>query len=230
MAASAWRFATPELRTGSRLSYGSAVPRVARLFTVAFFCLFAWQGLVPDPPVAHAQADEDEDGAARPGSVSPDVEARSEFEAGAIVFAEGGFAEALAHFERSYELSGRPELLYNIAICHDRLRHDRLAVQNYDAFLEALPETERRAEVEARLPALREAIAREDAERAALAARAGGGGGDDIAASPWLWLGIGAAVLAAGGIGLAVGLATYDPGTEPLRTGTGDVTIFALSF
>lgn len=154
--------------------------------------------LSPSPRVARAQADEDEDGAPRPGSVSPDLEARSEFEAGAIVFAEGGFAEALAHFERSYELSGRPELLYNIAICHDRLRHDRLAVQNYDAFLEALPETERRAEVEARLPALREAIAREDAERAALAAAASGGG-EDIAASPWLWLGIGAAVLAGSG-------------------------------
>lgn len=181
---------------------------------------------------ARAQ-DEDEEGRTIT-AVSPDVEARREFEAGAIAFADGRFEEALASFESSYGLSGRPELLYNIAICHDRLRHDRLAVQNYDAFLAALPETPRREEVEARLPALREAIAAEDAERARLeaATAAGGtsGGGEDIAASPWLWIGIGAGVLLAGGIALGVGLATYDPGTEAPLTGTGGLTIYALSF
>ena len=201
--------------------YGSRV----RSTSLALSCVLVLDATCAMQASVAVAQDEDEDGAVRPGSVSPDSEARSEFETGAIAFAEGSFATALAHFERSYELSERPELLYNIAICHDRLRHDRLAVENYEAFLTALPDTERRGEVEGRLPALREAIAREDAERAALA---GGGGGGDVAASPWLWLGIGAAVLVGGGIALGVGLGTYDPGTEPPMTGTGGLTIFAL--
>jgi tetratricopeptide (TPR) repeat protein len=209
------------LRACGRAPYRSAV-RLA---------LFVSLGLLVLPAGALAQ-DEDEDGVAPTASGSPDSDARAEFERGAVLFAEGDFAEALAAFEHSYGLSGRPELLYNIAICHDRLRHDREAVENYEAFLSALPETPRRAEVEGRLPALREAVAREDAERAALEAASAnaGSGGEDVAASPWLWLGIGAGLLVVAGVAIGVGVATYDPGTEAPMTGTGGLTIFALSY
>lgn len=73
--------------------------------------------------------------AQEPASPSDDV-ARSLFDAGAIAYSEGRYGDALELFERSHALSQRPELLYNIALAHDRLRHDREALEAFRAYLE----------------------------------------------------------------------------------------------
>ncbi|MGE0789819.1 MAG: tol-pal system YbgF family protein [Sandaracinaceae bacterium] len=70
-----------------------------------------------------------------------DEEARAEFEAGRSAYQGGRFAVALTHFERAYELSERPELLFNIANAHDRLGHHQLALESYRGFLEQMPES-----------------------------------------------------------------------------------------
>ena len=97
--------------------------------------------------------------AAQDAEVDPDdAEARSLFDAGSLAFTQGRYQEALERFVRAHELSGRPELLYNIATAHDRLRNDEAALEHFERFLAEAPDTPRRAEVEARIQVLRRQI------------------------------------------------------------------------
>jgi hypothetical protein len=85
------------------------------------------------------------------GSSRTDREARNLFEAGQHAFDSGNYERALDYFERAYALTQRSGFLYNIATTSDRMRADARALEAYRAFLAAEPDTERRAEVEARI-------------------------------------------------------------------------------
>jgi hypothetical protein len=113
---------------------------------------------------------------ARAQSLSADAEARALFEAGRVAFVDERYADALASFERSHELSGRPELLYNIATCLDRLDREAEALAHFERFLAQRPEAPEREDVERRMVILRDHIARDGAlaaQRAEEEARAG---------------------------------------------------------
>jgi len=86
-------------------------------------------------------------------------EAKALFAAGKAAFDAGRFTDALDYFERSYAISKRPGLLYNIGIVRDRLRDDERALEAYDAYLAAVPDAGNRAEVETRANAIRAALA-----------------------------------------------------------------------
>ncbi|MCB9593495.1 MAG: tetratricopeptide repeat protein [Sandaracinaceae bacterium] len=151
-------------------------------------------------------------------------EARALFDAGVSAYEGGRFEEALQYFQRSYELSGRAELLNNIGTAAERARQDRLALRSYEAFLREVPPSEvtaaARARAQTRVSELRERLAQEDQappgpaqeHNAATPVSASGtgtapvddGGGGD--AAPWVLVGVGAAVAVVGGIVLAVGL------------------------
>lgn len=118
--------------TGVRRVMGRAIP-VLLLLSVL-------------PCAAHAQVDDE-------------TEARSLFEAGAEAFSNGRFERALEYFERSYELSGRPGLLFNIGTVADRLRLDARALTAFEAYLEVEPDAPNAVAVRARIDALRRAIA-----------------------------------------------------------------------
>lgn len=92
-----------------------------------------------------------------------DAEARALFEAGNTAFNDTRYADALTHFRRAYELSERPELLYNVGVAADRLRRDAEALDAFEAFLAAVPDHPRRRDVEARVRILRESVARAEA-------------------------------------------------------------------
>ena len=62
-------------------------------------------------------------------------EADRHFKAGVGLFGEQKFAEALAEFERAYEISPAPIVLYNIAGCHRELSQYGDAVKFYNRFL-----------------------------------------------------------------------------------------------
>ncbi|MEM7606063.1 MAG: hypothetical protein AAF411_11980 [Myxococcota bacterium] len=83
-----------------------------------------------------------------------DEEARSLFSAGRTAYQAGRYARALEHFQAAYDLSGRPELLYNIGLAAERTRDDARALAAYGAFVDALPDAERRSFVEARIEVL----------------------------------------------------------------------------
>lgn len=93
-----------------------------------------------------------------PGSTH-DAEARALFDAGAAAFDEGRFDEAHERFRRAHELSGRPELLYNIGAAADRGGHEQAAIEAYEAYVAALPDAENRSYVDARVAVLRARLA-----------------------------------------------------------------------
>jgi len=75
--------------------------------------------------------------------VDPDARARLHFQAGEDLFRHGEYEGALREFTLSYETSGRPQLLYNIGSCHERLGHYGEAADNFDRYLaEATDPTE----------------------------------------------------------------------------------------
>lgn len=97
---------------------------------------------------------------------SHDEEARALFEAGRVAYEDGRYEDALGYFERSFELSHRSALHFNLGLAYDRLRRDREALAAFEAYLESEPDPERAVEVQNRVRALRESLAAEDAARA----------------------------------------------------------------
>lgn len=123
-----------------------------------------------------------------------DEEARIVYEAGVVAYREQRFENALEYFERAHELSGRPQMLFNIGLVADRLRRDERAVEAYEAFLREMPDTENRAQVEDRVRLLRDEL--DERERLAAASDAdtraeddGGSGGSDVGAIVLLSIG-----------------------------------------
>ncbi|MBX7193953.1 MAG: tetratricopeptide repeat protein [Sandaracinaceae bacterium] len=94
-----------------------------------------------------------------------DTEARLLFEAGRLAFSEGRFDEALGHFRRAYELSERPDLLYNVGTAADRAGQREEAVAAYEQYLATAADIENRPIIESRLVILRREIAELQAAR-----------------------------------------------------------------
>lgn len=63
-------------------------------------------------------------------------EADRHFKSGVAFFNEAKYTEALAEFERAYEIAPHPLVLYNIATCHRELSHYGEAVKFYRQFLD----------------------------------------------------------------------------------------------
>ena len=148
-----------------------------------------------------------------------DQEARALYQAGRVAFDDGRFEEALGYFERSHQLSGRPELLFNIGSAADRLRRNEYALESLEAYLAALPDATNRRSVEARIAVLRQAAA---ASSATMTPEGTAARGNDAAASLpeqqapsrtglWVGLGVGAAVLVGLAVVLGIVLRSDDP-------------------
>lgn len=84
-------------------------------------------------PDAHARAP------AKPTKAKPknpkQKEADQRFKRGVALFNDSKYAEALAEFERAYEIAPHPLVLYNIASCHRQMSHYAEAVNYYRRFL-----------------------------------------------------------------------------------------------
>jgi hypothetical protein len=63
------------------------------------------------------------------------LDADRHFKSGVALYKEAKYAEALAEFERAYDLAPHPLVLYNIAACHRELSHYGEAVTAYGRFL-----------------------------------------------------------------------------------------------
>jgi tetratricopeptide (TPR) repeat protein len=198
----------------------------------------------PDRALAQAQSS-----SAADAQLSTDEEvARGLFQAGRAAYAAGRFDEALGFFEQAYARSERPELLFNVGQAADRLRLDAKALQAFEAFLQERPDAPNRAEVEARIVALRHAegarkgAAGEDPDYAAVqtlapspgetAAQADGArpyddartrADDDSAVTErwWFWTGVGAVVIGGTALALALALGGDDAGTAAPYAGNG---------
>ncbi len=121
---------------------------LVRLLAISFLvCL--------QPAIAFAQE------AAPPAdqTVDPrrDEEARSLFDAGRFAFEDGRFEEALSLFRRSYDLSHRSQLLYNIGSAAERLHRNDEAIAAFEQYLTEMPDVGNRGEIQRRIQLLREA-------------------------------------------------------------------------
>jgi tetratricopeptide (TPR) repeat protein len=77
--------------------------------------------------------------------------AREHFVRGRDAFSQGDFAVAAREFDQAYQLSRRPQLLYNIGSAYERLHNWNEANIALHRYLELVPDAPDRAEVEARL-------------------------------------------------------------------------------
>lgn len=186
-------------------------------------------------------------------TTSRDRQARALFDQGYELFQDAQYEQALEAFRSAYGLSHRPQLLYNIGLSEDRLRHDQLALVAFQGFLDQTgPEEPRRVEVERRVAVIQASIEEHDqlerqtaeATRAVAEASATAEASrhaleleqrnrpDDTRDTPqhrplrrqwWLWTTVGVVLVAA----VAVPLAVSHSGTETsYRSGSvGGVTL-----
>lgn len=145
-------------------------------------------------------------GSAMASAQSDDLErARGAFEQGRVAYEAGNFRTALERFQEAYRLTNEPDVLYNVATAADRLREDRVALEAYRGYLASRPDSADRAQVEARIEVLSTRLAREEEERArreaeeqALREQLARARPSDPGPTPWIVLGTGAALVAAG--------------------------------
>lgn len=135
-----------------------------------------------------------------------DLEARARFEAGRAAMNAGRVEDALEDFRRAYELSRRPQLLFNMGIAADRLRRDEEALAAFEAYLAEMPaeQIDNRADVEQRIRVLRETI---EERRTATASRSSASSAAGPDPTSIVLLVSGGAVAVAGGVMLGLGLA-----------------------
>lgn len=108
----------------------------------AAFCGLMILAIAPSP--LHAQTDpESADANTEVDEQGLDQAARLIFEAASRSYEAGNFQDALPRYEQAYDLSGRAPLLYNIALCHDRLDHGEEAADFYERFVAEVPDSPR---------------------------------------------------------------------------------------
>lgn len=133
---------------------------------------------------------------------STDVQAQRIFLLGEEAFANDRFAQAAVYFERALELSGRPELLFNVGASYQRAGDVDSATRAFEQFQELAPDSEQHAEVQVRLRVLRmEQGATETPEETTAPEDAQGSG----AAGPLALVIVGAGAIIGGGVALFVG-------------------------
>jgi tetratricopeptide (TPR) repeat protein len=119
------------------------------------------------------------------------------FQSGQAYFETGEYESALNEFTRAYELSGRPALLYNIVLVHERLGNLEPAIEYLRRYLAEAPEAEEhRPTLEARIASLERRLAEERARPEVPVESSG----PSISPFTWVSLGVGAAGLAVFGV------------------------------
>jgi tetratricopeptide (TPR) repeat protein len=158
------------------------------------------------------------------------VEAKAEYRAGSDAYALGNYEEAVLHFERAYELSQEPALLFNLGQSYTRwydisndvehLKKARRLYENYvlnvgSTHLDEQGQADARADAQRRISEVERLIAKHQNA-------ANGTIGDDdektkkpVHKKAWFWVVVigGAAVI--GGVAAAVVVTTKPKGFEP---------------
>jgi tetratricopeptide (TPR) repeat protein len=118
--------------------------RVSLIFFAALGTAHAQVNPSPEPlPLAPAPADIER--------------GKAHYQGGAAYYQEARYDDALREFNEAYRLSKKPPLLFNIALCHEKLGHTAEAIASLERYLGEDPQTPDRPVVEQRLSALRAA-------------------------------------------------------------------------
>jgi tetratricopeptide (TPR) repeat protein len=106
-------------------------------------------------------------GAALAQDAAKEELAKRHYNLGEQLYRTSDYAGALVEFKKSHQLSGRPELLFNIARCHEVLAQLEEAVAAYERYLKERPDAPNADLVTSRLATLRKRLEvkrREDSE------------------------------------------------------------------
>ena len=175
------------------------------------------------------------------GAVDPNAEAKAAYQRGAALYDQGRYADAVREFNRAWDLSKRPAILYNLARAETRLGHDQDAIDYLRRYLDAAPHSFDAPSVRAEIAALQRALdgaaakrkaeqeAAEATQRAAAAearARVLAEDAERERARRPRWAGF---ALGAGGVallvgGLAAGLVAEDAARQVSAGGAGGST------
>ncbi len=68
--------------------------------------------------------------------------AKRYYKLGEELYHRADYAEALENFKRSHKYSGKPELFYNMARCHEALGNLEEAIKRYEVFQKARPDAD----------------------------------------------------------------------------------------
>jgi tetratricopeptide (TPR) repeat protein len=174
---------------------------------------------VPVSPIIEAQPESDDGGETQDEDPSV-VEAQAEYRAGSDAYALGNYEEAVTHFERAYELSQEPALLFNLGQSYTRwydisndvehLKKARRLYENYvlnvgATHLDEQGQADARADAQRRISEVDRLIAKHQG-----ASNGPVGEDDDEAKKPvhkkaWFWVVIIGSAAAIGG-GIAAGV------------------------
>ncbi|MDD5305843.1 MAG: tetratricopeptide repeat protein [Deltaproteobacteria bacterium] len=105
--------------------------------------------IVTPPPATAATSEEDA------AQASTDT-AKKSFVAGSEHYAAGRYAEAAAEFQKAYDLTRSPEILYNIGRCHEELKDEKQAISDYETYLSLAPAAPDVADVKQRIEGCKE--------------------------------------------------------------------------
>jgi len=95
------------------------------------------------------------------------TEARTHYQAGVKYYNGGDYRSAIREFSAAQQLLPADLNNYNLALCYDKLGDPEPAVQYYRAYLDKVPTTDKRAEIEAsiaRLDAAAKSVAQKKAD------------------------------------------------------------------
>jgi len=97
------------------------------------------------------------------------TEARTHYQAGVKFYGGGDYRSAIREFSAAQQLAPADLNNYNLALCYDKLGDAEPAIQYYRAYLDKVPNTDKRAEIDAsvaRLDAAAKSVAAKKAEEA----------------------------------------------------------------
>src|SRR5438270_11973073 len=90
--------------------------------------------------------------AAAQGPTQADEDAaKAHFLAGSAYYEQANYADAVKEFNEAHRLSRRPDLLYNISVCYERLGRWDDAIASLEQYLSERPEAPDRAVIESRI-------------------------------------------------------------------------------
>lgn len=114
--------------------------------------------------IAESQTSAPEDEETDAGGALDDDAARVRFEQGLEYYEEARYEEALPEFEAAWELSGRPEMLFNIANAAERAFDHQRAASALEEYLEHVPDSDEADALRRRIRRNNEAADSLDAE------------------------------------------------------------------
>ncbi len=120
-----------------------------RRFTIILTCFFL--AFAPTAVVAQSELDEQQE-----------AHLLQLIKEGKGLYDQGEFSAARTKFAEAYEIYPHPDLVYRIALCHERLGEDAQAVEYYRRFLEEAPDAEERSRVEKTIEVIEARIAKSE--------------------------------------------------------------------